>query len=63
MAFLSELPERATLLDVFGAFPHAATNYLLVFHSLKSGGPKSENLFTGSALLAGTADIGVLRTP
>jgi uncharacterized peroxidase-related enzyme len=38
MAFLPELPERATLLHVFGAFPHAATP-LLEYHEAVLRGP------------------------
>ena len=38
MAFLSELPERATLLDVFGAFPRAAKP-LLEYHEAVLRGP------------------------
>ncbi|MFZ5472004.1 MAG: hypothetical protein ACOZIN_21455 [Myxococcota bacterium] len=44
------------------AFPALDRTYLIVFQSVKSGGPKSDNLFTGSAILAGTADVGVVRT-
>jgi hypothetical protein len=42
------------------AFPTSGTTYLMIFQSVKNGGPKSDNLFLGSALLAGTADVGVL---
>jgi hypothetical protein len=44
------------------AFPNSQTTYAIVFESVKNGGPKSNNLFTGSALLAGSADVGILRT-
>ena len=44
------------------AFPEAKKTYVVVFQSVKLGGPKSDNLFTGSAILAGTADIAVVRT-
>ena len=44
------------------AFPLAEQTYVVVFQAVKTGGPKSDNLFTGSALLAGTADVGVVRT-
>lgn len=44
------------------AFPEAGKTYLVVFQSTKLGGPKSANLFTGSAFLAGTADVAVVRT-
>ena len=44
------------------AFPQPGQTYAVVFQAVKVGGPKSDNLFTGSALLAGTADVGVVRT-
>lgn len=44
------------------AFPQAGKTYAVVFQAVKMGGPKSENLFTGSAILAGTADVAVVRT-
>ena len=44
------------------AFPMPKQTYLVIFQSVRTGGPQSENLFLGSALLAGTADIGVVRT-
>jgi hypothetical protein len=44
------------------AFPEARKTYLVVFQSVRTGGPESDNLFIGSAMLAGTADIGVVRT-
>jgi hypothetical protein len=44
------------------AFPDAKKTYLIVFQSVRAGAPESNNLFLGSALLAGAADVGVLRT-
>ncbi|HYH94988.1 hypothetical protein [Hyalangium sp.] len=44
------------------AFPMPKQTYLVIFQSVRTGGPQSENLFLGSALLAGTADVGVVRT-
>ncbi len=44
------------------AFPDADKNYVILFQSAKLGGPQSDNLFSGSAILAGTADIGVVKT-
>lgn len=44
------------------AFPMPKQTYLVIFQSVRSGGPQSENLFLGSALMAGTADVGVVRT-
>jgi hypothetical protein len=44
------------------AFPMPQQTYLVTFQAVRAGGPESSNLFLGSALLAGTADIGVVRT-
>ncbi|KFE64746.1 hypothetical protein [Hyalangium minutum] len=44
------------------AFPLPKQTYLVIFQSVRTGGPQSENLFLGSALLAGTADVGVVHT-
>lgn len=44
------------------AFPVANQTYVLVLQAAKLGGPESENLFTGSAILAATAEVGVFRT-
>lgn len=54
---------KTTTVTVPGsAFPQANQTYVLVLQAVKSGGPQSDNLFTGSAILAGTAEIGVFRT-
>lgn len=45
------------------AFPESDSTYIVVFQAMRTGGPESNNLFTGSALLAGTADVGIFRTP
>jgi hypothetical protein len=44
------------------AFPMPKQTYMVIFQSVRTGGAQSENLFLGSALLAGTADVGVVRT-
>ena len=44
------------------AFPDKDANYIVVLQSAKLGGPKSDNLFTGSAILAGTADVAIVKT-
>lgn len=44
------------------AFPNPDSNYIVVLQSAKLGGPKSENLFSGSAILAGTADVAIVKT-
>lgn len=54
---------KRTEVEVPGsAFPEADRNYVILVQSAKLGGPKSENLWIGSAILAGTADVGVVRT-
>lgn len=58
-------PERwtgATLTLPGSAFPDPGQNYFVAVTTVKVGGPSSANLFLGSALLAGTADVGVVRT-
>ncbi|MFT3836170.1 MAG: hypothetical protein QM723_04120 [Myxococcaceae bacterium] len=60
---VAPLEWKATTVTVPGtAFPAADQNYLILLQSAKLGGPDSENLFSGSAILAGTADIGVVKT-
>ncbi|MFY1827850.1 hypothetical protein ACN47A_18160 [Myxococcus fulvus] len=44
------------------AFPQSNKTYLVIFQAVRLGGAESDNLFIGSALLAGTADVGVIRT-
>jgi hypothetical protein len=44
------------------AFPQPGSNYLVVFQTAKTGGAESDNLFIGSALLVGTADVGMVHT-
>jgi len=44
------------------AFPDRDANYIVVLQSAKLGGPKSDNLFSGSAILAGTADVAIIKT-
>jgi hypothetical protein len=44
------------------AFPDPDANYIVVLQSAKLGGPKSDNLFSGSAILAGTADVAIVKT-
>jgi hypothetical protein len=44
------------------AFPTPKQTYLVTFQAVRPGGPESTNLFLGSALLVGAADIGVVRT-
>lgn len=44
------------------AFPERDRNYLIVLQSAKLGGPKTDNLFAGSAILAGTAEVLIVKT-
>lgn len=44
------------------AFPKRDSNYIVVLQSAKLGGPKTDNLFTGSAILAGTSEIAIVKT-
>ncbi|MFL5318587.1 MAG: hypothetical protein ACJ790_02955 [Myxococcaceae bacterium] len=44
------------------AFPEPKKTYVVVFQAVKTGGPDSANLFTGSAILAGTAEIAIVKT-
>ncbi|WP_338867219.1 hypothetical protein [Myxococcus stipitatus] len=44
------------------AFLRANQTYLVIFNSVRLGGAESDNLFIGSALLAGIADVGIIRT-
>lgn len=54
---------KQTTVSVPGtAFPNRDANYVVVLQSAKLGGPKSDNLFTGSAILAGTADVAIIKT-
>ncbi|MCY1076740.1 hypothetical protein [Archangium lansingense] len=54
---------QAASLDIPGtAFPAPDSNYLVVFQTVQMGGPETNNLFTGSAMLVGTADVGMVHT-
>ncbi len=54
---------KSTAVTIPGtAFPSGNANYVIVLQSVKLGGPKSSNLFSGSAILAGTADLGIVKT-
>ena len=44
------------------AFPEANKNYVIVLQSAKLGKVTSDNLFAGSAIIGGTADVGVVKT-
>ncbi|MFZ5443722.1 MAG: hypothetical protein ACOZQL_27190 [Myxococcota bacterium] len=54
---------KSTVVTIPGtAFPDRDANYIVVLQSAKLGGPKSDNLFSGSAILAGTADVAIVKT-
>jgi len=56
-------PYREARVTIPGdAFPEREQTYLVIFHAVRMGGAESSNLFLGSALLAGTAEVGVVRT-
>jgi hypothetical protein len=56
-------PWRASQVTVpASAFPLPNQTYALVLQAAKMGGPESANLFSGSAMFAGTADVGIFRT-
>lgn len=44
------------------AFPDADANYVIMLQSVRLGLAKSQNLFIGSAVIAGTADVGIVKT-
>lgn len=56
-------PYREARVTIPGeAFPESNKTYLVIFQAVRLGGAESDNLFLGSALLAGTAEVGVVRT-
>ncbi len=62
---LVAMPEKWTGQNVTipgSAFPDLDSTYLVVFHTADLGGPESDNLFIGSAVLVGSADVGVVHT-
>lgn len=54
--------QRESLPIPGSAFPQKDSNYLVIFQTAQLGGPQSDNLFTGSTLLVGTADLGLVHT-
>lgn len=55
--------QRAAAIELpASAFPEREATYLVIFQSASLGGPETGNLFIGSALLVGAADVGVVRT-
>jgi len=56
-------PSLAPSITIPGtAFPQKDSNCLVIFQTMKTGGADSDNLFVGSALLVGTADVGLVHT-
>jgi hypothetical protein len=54
--------QQANLAIPGSAFPQKDSNYLVVFQTAQLGGAQSDNLFAGSTLLVGTADLGLVHT-
>jgi hypothetical protein len=44
------------------AFPNPKQTYMIIFQAVRTGGAESDNLFLGSVVMAGTAEVGVVRT-
>lgn len=44
------------------AFPDRDSNYLILLQTARLGGPQTANLFIGSAIMAGTAEVGIVKT-
>jgi hypothetical protein len=44
------------------AFPEANRNYVLMLQSVKFGGPQTDNLFSASTVIAGSADVALIKT-
>jgi hypothetical protein len=44
------------------AFPERNSNYLLLLQTARVGGPQTANLFIASAILAGSAEVGIVKT-
>ncbi|MDY7225136.1 hypothetical protein [Hyalangium rubrum] len=61
VAFPAEWKEKTVSIPGT-AFPDPQQTYLVTFQAVRTGGPESSNLFLGSAILTGTADVGVVRT-
>jgi len=54
---------RATVVDIPGsAFPEPDRNYVILVQSAQLGFADSSNLFIGSAMIAGVADVGIVKT-
>ena len=54
---------KTTTVTVPGTgFPDKDKNYLILLQSAKLGRPDTDNLFIGSAMIAGTADVGIVKT-
>ncbi|MFY0530405.1 hypothetical protein ACN28I_46950 [Archangium gephyra] len=54
--------QRESLPIPGSAFPQKDSNYLVIFQTAQLGGPQSDNLFAGSTILVGTADLGLVHT-
>jgi hypothetical protein len=54
--------KKSTIALPGSAFPQPDSNYLVVFQTAKNGGAESHNLFIGSTMIVGTADVGMVHT-
>lgn len=54
--------KRTTVVIPETAFPNRDETYLVMLLNAKIGLPKSKNLFSASAVIAGAADLGIVRT-
>ncbi len=56
-------PWRKTVVEIpTKAFPEPNRNYLILVQSAQLGFADSSNLFIGSAMIAGVADVGIVKT-
>jgi hypothetical protein len=54
---------KKTLVTIPGrAFPERDRNYIILVQSAKLGRADTDNLFAGSAIIGGSADIGIVKT-
>ena len=54
--------KKTTVTVPGSAFPEHGKNYIILLQSAKLGHPDTENLFIGSAIIGGSADIGIVKT-
>lgn len=54
--------KKSEVLIPGSAFPEKNKNYIIIYFSAKFGGPESSNLFIASSVIAGRAELGIVRT-